>query len=205
MVKFLMIASLFLLSCASQKFDQISDIPLYGEIPDEVAVISSVIDVDTVEITTGEKIRLIGVDGPELNECYGTHGKNYLESLLLNKTIVLEMDSVNENADKYDRLLRYIKSNNENINLNIVQNGYAEFYNEYPSVYTDEFLKAENNAKINKYGLWGSCYEEASDAMIEFLNHSGSKEADEYVVIKNTGETGYLVNKHEVIVSSYQY
>ncbi len=119
----------------------------------ETGFVDYVIDGDTVELKTGERVRLVGIDAPELGEYYHEESKNKLKDLVEGKTIILERDI--ENKDKYDRLLRYIYIDNLFVNLILVQEGYAKAYPFEPNTkYKDEFADAENQAKANGLGIW---------------------------------------------------
>ncbi len=89
-----------------------------------VVHVERVIDGDT--IVANESIRLLGINSPERGELYYNEAKEYLEELILNKTIKLEFGK--ERKDKYNRILAYVYYNNKNINLELVQNGYANYY-----------------------------------------------------------------------------
>jgi len=86
--------------------------------------------------------------------CYD-EAKERLEELILNKEVILEKDQTNK--DQYQRYLRYIFLNNENINLKLVEEGLAvaRFYPEDVK-YKEEIVKAETTARENKIGCkWG--------------------------------------------------
>jgi micrococcal nuclease len=87
-----------------------------------------VIDGDTFEIYSGEKVRLICVDTPERGEDGFEEATRFLEELVLNKEVRLEKD-VSE-RDKYDRLLRYVfvsaSGKEVFVNKEIVKVGYGE-------------------------------------------------------------------------------
>lgn len=93
----------------------------------KVVQVERVIDGDT--IVANESIRLLGINSPERGELYYNEAKEYLENLILNKTIRLEFGK--EKTDRYNRILAYIHYKNKNINLGLVQNGYANIY--FPS------------------------------------------------------------------------
>ena len=86
-----------------------------------------VIDGDTFEIYSGESVRLICVDTPELGDAGSYEAKEFLEGLVLNKEVRLEKD-VSE-TDKYGRLLRYVwvdfLGEEVFVNKEIVQEGYG--------------------------------------------------------------------------------
>ncbi|MGV8152620.1 MAG: thermonuclease family protein [Candidatus Nanoarchaeia archaeon] len=68
--------------------------------------VTRVIDGDTFELATGEKIRLICIDAPEIKSKGGEESKLFLESIILGKEIRLEKDITDKDA--YGRLLRYV-------------------------------------------------------------------------------------------------
>ena len=114
-------------------------------------LVTKVIDGDTIVVEGGSHIRLLGIDSDERGyPCYN-QAKIYLEKLILNKKVRLEKDKTD--VDKYERCLRYIFLNKENINLQMVKNGLAvaRFYK--PDIkYKDEITQAEKNAIDNKIG-----------------------------------------------------
>ncbi len=67
--------------------------------------VTRIIDGDTFEIASGEKIRLLCIDTPEENQKGYEEAKQFLSDLILNKQIRLEADS--QDKDSYKRLLRY--------------------------------------------------------------------------------------------------
>ena len=118
-------------------------------------------DGDTITLTTGEKIRLLQIDAPELSpaECYGAEAQQVLSNLLLNTQFQLEADPISDNKDRYGRLLRYIKVGETNINLRLVELGAATpyFYQGEKGRYATQLLKAAQIAKSKQLGLWKSC------------------------------------------------
>ncbi|WP_240056653.1 thermonuclease family protein [Bacillus mesophilum] len=132
------------------------------------ATISRVVDGDTVELSDGSKVRLIGVNTPESTtrtEEYGKEASDYTKSKLEGKEVWLQKD-VSE-ADRYNRLLRIIwmelPSNvmDENeiktkmFNADLVLNGYAEPSTYPPDVkYSEQFVKFAREARNQGTGLW---------------------------------------------------
>jgi micrococcal nuclease len=119
----------------------------------EKGFVSKVIDGDTV-IINGESVRLLGIDSDEKGyPCYNS-AKKKIEELVLNKEVILEKG--NEDKDRYERLLRYLIIENEyeriNVNLQMVEDGFAvaRFHGE--SEYKSEIVNAEKNARNNKVG-----------------------------------------------------
>jgi endonuclease YncB( thermonuclease family) len=118
-------------------------------------------DGDTLTISTGEKVRLLQIDTPEISpaECYGPEAHKALISLIGKSPITLESDSVSDDRDRFGRSLRYIKVGNVNLNLKLVEIGAATpyFYQGEKGKYSKQLLKAAKNAKAKKIGLWKMC------------------------------------------------
>jgi micrococcal nuclease len=132
------------------------------------ATISRVVDGDTVELSDGNKVRMIGINTPESttsHEEYGKEASNYTTSKLQGKQVWLQKD-VSE-TDRYGRLLRIVwlaiptNGLDENeirtkmFNADLVLNGYAEPSTNPPDVtYTDFFVKFGREARETDKGLW---------------------------------------------------
>ena len=69
--------------------------------------VTNVVDGDTLDVSTGERIRIIGIDTPERGGCGYDEAANYLASLLTGKTVTLT-PGAQDDRDAYDRLLRYV-------------------------------------------------------------------------------------------------
>ncbi len=126
-----------------------------GEAEQKV-IVTRVIDGDTIQLSTGENVRLIGINAPERGEkCY-EESKGFLESEIANKEITLEKDV--EDKDQYGRLLRYVYVDGHNVNYGMIYLGYAHKY-EYGSNTRDSswYEEAENKAKEKCGCIWQPC------------------------------------------------
>src|SRR5262245_47362671 len=72
------------------------------------ATVRRVIDGDTVDLSTGQRVRLIGIDAPETGtgSC-ATAATKRLERLVLNQRVKV-VSGTRNNTDRYGRLLRYV-------------------------------------------------------------------------------------------------
>ncbi len=121
-------------------------------------VIFRVIDADTVVLKSDQginyKIRLLGIDAPEINQVYGKEATRYLSNKVLGKNLKV----LGKNKDRYHRLLGKLILNGNDINLDLVKNGMAWHYKLYKKSQEkkDQLLysNAEIYAKVNKLGLW---------------------------------------------------
>ena len=123
-----------------------------------VATITKVIDGDSVVLSTGEEVRYIGIDAPEVQSggCFATEAAKANSDLVLGKEIKLSKDA--SETDKYGRLLRYVYVDGVFINDYLVRNGYAKVMTISPDTkFSDKFILSENYAKENKLGLWREC------------------------------------------------
>jgi len=121
-----------------------------------------IIDGDTFEINGGIKVRLIGIDTPEMKnqnktiDCFAQESKRKLETMIGGKEVVLVKD-ISE-TDKYGRLLRYVYLGNEMVNDTLVKEGYARISTFPPDVkFKDQFLADERQAREANFGLWSAC------------------------------------------------
>ena len=90
--------------------------------------VTRVIDGDTFITNKGDRVRLIGVDAPELPTLRGIESKMYLHELIDNKVVILEKDGISKDKGKYGRLLRYVYLNKKDVNLHMIKSGYAKPY-----------------------------------------------------------------------------
>lgn len=133
----------------------------------ERALVTKVVDGDTVEISTGQTVRLIGIDTPETRDprrpvgCFGKEASNETKNLLSGKEVILQKD-VSE-TDKYGRLLRYVYLPLSNVqvlfvNDYLVREGFAKALTFPPDIkYNEQFRQAEREAREERRGLWERC------------------------------------------------
>ena len=137
---------------------------LIGGAPTAVAAnnVSKIYDGDTITMSNGEKVRFLQIDTPELSskECYAGQARAELVKLL-GKTgnVKLTTDPKLDKIDSYGRSLRYVFVGKTNINLKMVKIGAAApyFYRGELGAYSSKILKAAENAKKKRLGLWGAC------------------------------------------------
>jgi micrococcal nuclease len=139
-----------------------------ASLPPDVGVVERVIDGDTVDIDIGgreERVRLIGIDTPELHtetgdpECMAEEAREFSAAQLTAGTEVrLERDVVGR--DDYGRLLAYVFRRADGVFVNeaIVAGGYAKPLTITPNdAYADRFVAAATAAEAAKIGLWAAC------------------------------------------------
>jgi micrococcal nuclease len=116
-----------------------------------VGKVVGVHDGDTLTLRTEDetlKVRLSGIDTPELGQPFGNNAKQALSALAFGKTATIKSSG----KDRYGRTLGYIFIDNQPINTMMVRMGMAWWYRRYDK--TEELENAERYAKENRIGLW---------------------------------------------------
>jgi micrococcal nuclease len=123
------------------------------------AVVSSVADGDTLTLANGQRVRLLQIDTPETGECYAREARAALLALApIGSRVVLESDSRLDSRDRHGRLLRYVRRDATNVNLELVRRGAAApyFYRGERGRYASRLLAAAQGARSARRGLWGA-------------------------------------------------
>ena len=170
--------------------------------PDGVAVdelpacmVTKVSDGDTIWVefqhpfylvTKKEKVRLLGVDAPEVSSegwlrRQADESTEYLEMMLPGRTVKLAFDY--DFRDNFGRLLAYVfLEDGTCVNEQLLASGNAWVYEDRRNVFYDYFHTVLDQAKVNALGMWkGLRY----DVVIEEVRNEGSRE---YVVLKNASK-----------------
>jgi micrococcal nuclease len=127
--------------------------------------VERVVDGDTILVTGGERVRLIGMDTPETKDprkpvqCFGREASARTEHLLpKGSAVVLVYDA--DRYDRYGRTLAYVYRARDGlfVNASLVREGYAVAYTVPPSVaHEDEFVRLQREARDANRGLWSAC------------------------------------------------
>lgn len=129
------------------------------------AKVASATDGDTVVLAGGKRLRLTGIDSPEIHhprkpvECFGPEAARFMAELLPAGTAVRVATDV-QSHDRYGRLLGYVfrKSDGLFVNLEAVRRGYAVVLTVPPNIaHATDFVAAEREAREAGRGLWGGC------------------------------------------------
>jgi endonuclease YncB( thermonuclease family) len=123
-----------------------------------IGPVTRVSDGDSITVAneTGlqHKIRLKGIDTPELGQPYGTEAKDFMRSRVDQQQVCIE----GTEFDRFNRLLGTVFLGNDNINLKIIQAGYAWHYKFFQDEQTPKnrqaYSDAEEQARLDNIGLW---------------------------------------------------
>ncbi len=130
---------------------------------DDVPRVVRVIDGDTIWVQGSgnvEKIRLLGIDAPEMNygkgrpECGATEATRALRARLDGKRVSLERHG----RDDYGRTLAIVLDpsapRDRNVNEWLLREGYAELFRKARHPDREKFIATEREAKAKKIGMW---------------------------------------------------
>ncbi|MDD3819484.1 MAG: thermonuclease family protein, partial [Actinomycetota bacterium] len=106
----------------SRVIDEVND-ELNAIGSDGALIVKEVIDGDTIILSDGRRVRLIGINTPEHGMYFYEEAKEALEMIVLGKKVFLEKD-VSE-KDQYGRLLRYVYTGDLSVNMEMVKRGFA--------------------------------------------------------------------------------
>ena len=126
-----------------------------------VGVVERVIDGDTIVLTTGEEIRYLLIDTPEISDghqaCYGANAAQLNADLVLGQRVELQYDL--DCTDRFGRLLAYVTVAGVDVNRLMVERGYACVLHIAPdgNDRAAEFQALEAQARAARRGLWGDC------------------------------------------------
>lgn len=137
--------------------------------------VAKVIDGDSFETADGRRVRMLGLDAPELANCMGNEAKNYLEGIIEGRHIRLK----NTVKDSYGRILANVIVEDWNawkgyigwwvkkklgqkagrpdpdpfVNRDVVAKGLARFES-VKSPYFDILKFSQEEARKEKLGIW---------------------------------------------------
>lgn len=115
-------------------------------------------DGDTITVLDAEnrryKVRLAGIDAPESGQAFGQRAKEQLSRMVFGQQVVVTI----RKSDRYGRALGVVESAGNNINLAMVEAGFAWHYKAYASdqasTERQAFANAEADARAAARGLW---------------------------------------------------
>jgi|TARA_B110000914_G_C15459814_1_gene445257 endonuclease YncB( thermonuclease family) len=134
----------------------------YGDFNAQVV---RIVDGDTIQVIDSNgikfKIRLLGIDTPELKQRFGYESSLSLKKIIDGKSVII-ISKTEKNKPytlgRYKRIIGKIILNGKDINLEMVQKGMAWHYKKYIKSQNVEdrqsYNNAEQDARLNKIGLW---------------------------------------------------
>ncbi|MFK5915613.1 MAG: thermonuclease family protein [Woeseiaceae bacterium] len=133
---------------------------------EETVTVSYVYDGDTIKLSDGRKLRLIGVNTPErgrdgkADEPFYLAAKQHLEKIIELNNHQVKLITGKEKHDRYQRLLAHIfTKDNKNISEDIIRNGLGYMISIAPNLhFLSCYQQAEQQAKSQQRGFWNHSF-----------------------------------------------
>ena len=123
-------------------------------------LVRAVIDGDTIDVSSFGRVRLLGIDAPEISHGldtsapFGREAHQRLTSLVLHRWVRLEQEGAA--LDVYNRHLAYVLTEDGLcVNAALVRDGLARVSARQPLTRLPEFQRAEAEAQAFRRGMWG--------------------------------------------------
>lgn len=119
-----------------------------------VGLVSEVIEGDFMEVFDGiklRKVRLYGIDAPELNQRFGNESVKFLEELVHRRNVNVEVIT----EDIYGRAVALVTLGGKNINEIMIRDGYAWVYEEHCNKSEcQQWRREQDQARALKKNIW---------------------------------------------------
>ena len=124
-------------------------------------MVRAVIDGDTIDVTAVGRVRLLGIDAPEIGRGFdtsapfGREARDRLTQLILHRWVRLEQEGAT--VDAYNRHLAYVLTEDGLfVNAVLLREGLARIAARLPLERLAELRRAESDAQSFRRGMWGS-------------------------------------------------
>lgn len=125
------------------------------------ALVTRVFDGDTIDVAGVGRVRLLGIDAPEMGgrferpAPFAIEARERLQTLVLHRWVRLECDGPRR-RDEYGRSLAYVfLGTRELVNAQLVRDGVARVSVRTRLKYWEELRRAEEEARARRRGMWG--------------------------------------------------
>jgi micrococcal nuclease len=160
----------------------------------ETFKVTQVIDGDTIVLSDGEHVRLLGINTPEKEQPYYQEAKDYMKELVEGK----EVDVENHGKDKYQRTLAYVYFNGESVNQKQLFIGYANLYYYGTDEKYEKMKNAEQYARENELGLWRKSSSFGCIKLISLkYKDNGKCNNQEQIILENSCENLSVIIKDD--------
>jgi len=124
-------------------------------------LVRAVVDGDTIDVAAFGRVRLLGIDAPEIGRGFDTpapfarEARDRLSALVLHRWVRLEQEGAA--FDAYDRRLAYVLTEEGTfVNAALVRDGLARVSARMPLSRLAELQRAESEAQAFRRGMWGA-------------------------------------------------
>jgi endonuclease YncB( thermonuclease family) len=167
------------------------------------AIVVAVYDGDTFTLNSGEKVRLRGVNTPELRpaEAYGIEARDSVAQILLNQKVKLSYGTITK--DGYGRLIASVKVKETDIGLHLLENGLGHVFIIPPDAMDTTLMQtAQSHARGKGKGIWSTERYKSSLHITSFHANAPGDDSDfingEYLRVCNVSKdpvdlAGYVI------------
>jgi len=177
------------------------------------SLVVNVLDGDTFVLETSQRVRLAGLNAPEIDFCGGQEAKEKLESLVMGKRVILREPVV----DVWGRIIALVYVGNQLVNDEVLKEGWG-YYNSDKNSQREVLKATARLAREGKKGVFSpQCYQienpedpncqikgnidkELGDKIYHF---PGCRQYDQTVVEKGLGEQWFCTEK-EALKAGYK-
>jgi endonuclease YncB( thermonuclease family) len=141
--------------CGDDEPDSTSG-PLQGEV-------RFVYDGDTLQVHVHggetERVRLLGIDTPEREECLYRRATDSARELTLGEQVMIVFDESQPERDRFGRLLAYVElENGQDVAETQLERGFAQIFDAArPFEREDAYDEAEDRGRLEEPSIWRTC------------------------------------------------
>jgi micrococcal nuclease len=119
--------------------------------------VTKVVDGDTVDLSDGRRVRLLGIDTPELGECGYEQASRFARTTLLHQEVDVAADPTQDTHDQNGRALLYVGAPVD-YSIAVTRAGWARRYvvGDTPVRKDPQIAAAEQAAQAENAGIWGT-------------------------------------------------
>lgn len=151
---------------------------------------SFVVEIDGSE----ERVRMIGINTPEKEECFGSEARDVLIALIADREVLLVPDV--ETFDQFGRMLSYVYLDGVLINAEMARQGAALTRGYSPNTTLQDHLSsAQDQAEREGVGLWGACVGDGDPDVLILSVQADAPGRDnenlngEFIIVENQSTT----------------
>lgn len=126
--------------------------------PPTLVRVERVVDGDTVVLTDGRRVRLLGIDAPEADpqECYAEESTRVVRDLVAGRDVEVRPDPTQDATDRYGRTLAaLVLPDGANVSVLAAEAGAARSYvHDVPVSAHLAITAAEDRARAAGRGMW---------------------------------------------------
>jgi len=120
-------------------------------------MVTTIVDGDTVQLSDGRKVRVLGIDAPDRGECGYEEAREFARARLLDEKVTVAADATQDSVDQYGRSLLYVARWGVDYSHAAVVAGLATatISATNPVEKAETLEMVEDTARALKLGIWG--------------------------------------------------